>query len=714
MLPAQEFDFLRSINPFPVQESPSQPFEFAFTGGFNSPRSQFVDIDGDGDLDLFIQEQTGNLNQPGQLLFFENIGASANHEFQWRTDFYENIDIGGWYKFVDIDNDGDSDLIAESPFFRIRFYRNEGIVDSLKFVVAADTINDINGDLISVDANSIPAFADIDCDGDFDLFLGRQTGSITHYENVGLDDNGIPQFEFITNQFQDILIIGGGAQLRNQIPLASSKAHGANSLTFMDIDADQDLDLFWGDIFEPGIIFLENTGDCPNPDIKITVREYPTANPLLTGGFNIPGFADIDADNDYDMFVGVLGGVFSPTQNLAANFLYFQNLGSSRQPKFSLTSTQFISTLDIGANSIPAFVDIDNDGDLDLFLANEVDPTMEDPQRSHIYFFENKGTAGAPVLQLIDDDFLNLGPGFNYAPAFVDIDHDGDQDLFIGEWDGEINYYENTGSAELFKLVESIQNFGDIDVGNNNAPAFTDIDDDGDFDMFIGEFFGNINFYRNAGTASAPEFELEDTNYLDLNIGIGEYSYPEFMDLDLDGDQDLLVGSNTSGLLFFRNIGSKRGANFVRDTTFALAVQNRSTPALVDIDNDGDLDLFAGGIGGGLIFYENKEIVTSTETNPELPTIPQNIVLRQNYPNPFNAGTVIEFILSKRENVEITIYNIYGQEVRRLISQYYEAGTHRTFWNGSDERGNAAPSGFYIYRMRAGQFVQLRKLVLLR
>ena len=86
------------------------------------------------------------------------------------------------------------------------------------------------------------------------------------------------------------------------------------------------------------------------------------------------------------------------------------------------------------------------------------------------------------------------------APTFEDIDNDGDKDAFIGEFNGTILYYKNTGTAAspTFTVQTGAANpFNGVDVGRYSTPTFEDIDNDGDKDAFIGEFDGIINYYKN-------------------------------------------------------------------------------------------------------------------------------------------------------------------------------------------------------------------------
>jgi hypothetical protein len=88
--------------------------------------------------------------------------------------------------------------------------------------------------------------------------------------------------------------------------------------------------------------------------------------------------------------------------------------------------------------------------------------------------------------------------------------------------------------------------------------------------------------------------------------------------------------------------------------------------------------------------------------------------LYQNEPNPFNPRTLIRFSLARRGPVELTIYDVRGRAVRRLIDRPMDAGLHSVVWDGADNNGHRASSGIYWSQMRAGDYVSNRKLVLLK
>jgi hypothetical protein len=89
-------------------------------------------------------------------------------------------------------------------------------------------------------------------------------------------------------------------------------------------------------------------------------------------------------------------------------------------------------------------------------------------------------------------------------------------------------------------------------------------------------------------------------------------------------------------------------------------------------------------------------------------------MLYQNYPNPFNPVTVIHYDLPKLSKVELKIYNILGQEVRSLVSERQSAGHKSVEWNGRDQFGRSVGSGVYLYKIQAGDYVKVRKMLLLK
>jgi FG-GAP-like repeat len=571
------------VAPFAVLDTDGRPLELPFVGGFNAPRPQLVDADGDGDLDLFLQEVTG------RVALFERDGERDGlPRFVPRSPRYGDLDVGEWYRFADVDADGDLDLLAEQPFSYIKYYRNDGERGAYRFVPAADTLKDVDGSPIFSDRQNIPQLGDLDCNGRSDLLIGRLDGTVARYEAAGSDPEGAPAFRLVANEFEGIRIIG--QQVGPPMPLGPSM-HGANTMALADHDGDHDLDLFWGDFFEPGLLLIPNGGTCPQPNFRNRPVQFPVGSPLLTSGYNAPAFGDLSGDGRVDLVVGVLGGAYNPLRTSAEN-LYYLTRGDGGA--WEVRSRRLLPVLDIGSESVPAIADLDGDGDLDLTLSNKLDPS--DLQTSFVYPLENVGTAPRTAFRMRRP--LDLGRRFHAAPAFADLNGDGRLDVLLGQWGPRLAWYQGTPNG--FEAVDTA--LVTISRGSNTVPALGDLDGDEDLDLLVGESSGWLNYYRNVGDGRLPRFELVSDEF--ERIKIGRRSAPALTDLDGDGDLDLLVGSENDGLALFRNEGSPTLARFVRDSTFHIEAPVLAAPAAGDLDGDGDVDLVLGGAGGGLVYQE--------------------------------------------------------------------------------------------------------------
>ena len=135
---------------------------------------------------------------------------------------------------------------------------------------------------------------------------------------------------------------------------------------------------------------------------------------------------------------------------------------------------------------------------------------------------------------------LDNSGGFS-SPVFVDIDDDNDLDCFNGLGSGQTAFYENTGTQSFpaFASWYYANAFGIFDVGNNAKPAFVDIDSDGDFDLYMGEIGFRILFFRNT-SATTPNFNYISDNPDGIS-GLGSNVTPVLIDIDDDNDFDVDV-----------------------------------------------------------------------------------------------------------------------------------------------------------------------------
>jgi hypothetical protein len=293
------------------------------------------------------------------------------------------------------------------------------------------------------------------------------------------------------------------------------------------------------------------------------------------------------------------------------NAVDFLTLENNAAPLFNI---------DVGENAYPSFADIDNDNDLDLLIGTA---------SGELKLFINDGNSLTPdFIQLASSNTLltEFASSFHSSPSFVDIDNDGDQDLFIGDSDGFIRLIRNTstGSSLSYQQSAASENpFSGIDAGSLAKISFVDIDGDRDLDAFISNSLGNIRFFLNSGTASNPSFSEKLMNENPLYTIKGYFSVvTTFIDIDKDDDYDLVLGNTAGSLVLYENTGSANAALFEISTAennpfLDFAVKGASVPVFVDIDGDSDLDLFVGDINGQIAFSKNVAGITLTIDNSD-------------------------------------------------------------------------------------------------
>lgn len=639
--------YQREIPTPPATDSLGQ-VPYPFLGGISSPKAAVVDIDNDGDLDLFL------LRTDGQLNFFRNAGTPVVYHFALEKENLVDTLAGTWFRFADIDGDGKKDLFCDNGAAGMRYYQNATV--NLSQTPAFSLISPAFQNIVTEFIN-IPAFTDIDNDGDLDFFAGRVSGTLAFYRNDGTAAS--PNFVHITDSYDSLSTFETAPPCTANVvspplpeftPLtslftqtnlsrSSSSGHGANSIDFADINADGDYDFFWGDINNINLYFFENQG---TPAVSDLVKSSNCYLPFETNGFNTPSFGDLDGDGDQDLLVS------SFNQGTAKNNLTFlRNVGTAFSSSFSVVTQNLLRGIDVGVFAFTQLVDIDADCDKDLILGSA---------RGRLFFFRNAGNGAAPSFELVSTSFggITLGSSITVIPSFVDIDSDGDFDLFLGRDDvfpAEVSFYRNIGSPQFPNYTLEVSRYLGLEFNTNPVFAFADIDADGDLDLFVGEwrFTGNANvrFYRNEGSAQSAAFVLEQPQLIPPASRI--QTIPALTDYEGDGDLDLFVGSRDGTIQFFQNDGTPDTFNFtpVAGSYAGIDVGFWAAPCFTDIDGDGDPDLFVGTEEGGVFFYRNTAPppFLPGDLNGDAAATPPDVVLLLNavfvgtcLPAPFRAG----------------------------------------------------------------------------
>ena len=603
----------------------------------DSHASDFADLDGDGDADAIVSDMFGNLN------YWQDIGSLVSI-LVFVGDISPGIDVGYYITptLVDLDGDGDLDILVGDYYGRLSYLENTGSETSPAFTLRNGSANPFNG--VDLGEYSAPSFVDLDGDGDLDLVVGDATGRLSYFQNntvrgqtiqvtvlaqseppvltgfgpsITFDGdivNGAPQLLDADVNFTDGDGDSGGGTLTLSGLLAEDRVGVRNEGT----GAGQ-IGLSGSDVTFGGVVIGTLTG---GSGTTLTVTFNGAATPVAIEAL-IQNLTYANVSN-------------SPTASRTLALNVTDAAGNSvGLPDFDQASNYVsganpfaIFTFDFFAG--PAFADLDGDGDLDGVVG---------AQYGDLRYVQNTGSATAPVFTLRTgpaNPFGSVSVGYSSRPAFADLDGDGDQDLLVGEADGTLNYFLNTGSAGLpaFTPISGLANpFNGVDVGAYSLPTFVDLDGDGDLDAVVGEKDGVLNYFQNTGTSGLPVFSQLSglANPFD-GIDVGAYGAPAFADLDGDGDLDLVVGEALGKLLYFHNTGSATAPQFVQRTGGANPFNGAdvgffSTPAFADLDGDGDLDLVVGAYDRSLTYFVNN-------TTTYVPTITVTVLTQD---EPFNV-----------------------------------------------------------------------------
>ncbi len=522
----------------------------------------FVDIDGDGDFDAFIGEWGGGIK------YYQNDGDANRAQFTEydERDFsnpFRSIDVGRYSipSFVDIDGDKDLDAFIGNWDDKLEFYRNTGT----RYKAVYDHVKDINNPFndLNLGDGLAPVFADIDKDGDQDVLLGMWNGRVKYFRNIGSAYE--PEFR----------PAAGAAN-----PLFRVKLQRAVSPVLVDIDLDGDLDAFVGE--DSGMIhYYHNNGSADTPRIFGIDRMPEIFEEVSVSDKLALSLVDLDADNDLDLVIG----------ERYQTYRYYLNTGSEGKPKFDLANeaSNPLGKIVVAGTAPPVFVDIDNDYDLDLFLG-QYDGTVA------YYRNEGTRAKPEFELIGRGNPLRKFDVGNNAVPAFADLDGDGDLDVLIGGRSGAHLYLRNKGKADnpKFQLRKGTKDpFDRFEFGAKFAPLFSDPDDDGDYDLLYGTENGTVGYYRNfAVEKNQPKqalFELRSEVYVQndaenpyAHLGAGAESSLALSDLDGDGDVDLVIAADEGVIQFYENTDPSPVA--VDDYTLAAKDQYKITQRVMDND----------------------------------------------------------------------------------------------------------------------------------
>lgn len=562
---------------------------------------------------------------------------------------------------------------------------------------------------------SSPVWGDYDNDGDLDLYVAYSDwGFWTMGPDVFYRNNG-------NGTFTDVTKKAGLEKNKGACPHAS----------FLDYDNDGYLDLYLCNSTEVDdrILLYHNNGDGTFTDV--------TEN----AGINIDwfswssGFADYDNDGDLDIYI-TLGrknnvfyenngdGTFSDATDKAglgddsreANVasgdydndgdmdIYIANGIAANKPTVLYhnngdgTFTDVANKAGVNDNRSEhtvAFFDYDNDGDLDIYKVGGISPS---------YLYRNNGDGTFTDVANKAGVWLSNGERLTVA----DYDNDGYMDIFVMQWNKPRILYHNNGDGTFTDVAKEV---GVNAQGKAGGCAFADYDNDGNLDLYVANIGGTDALYRN---------NSNDNNWLHIKaIGIRSNK----------GGVGARVMVRAGELSMIREInpGCSRGYNVLTayfglgQNTKAESVEIRWPSGQVDVYNSINanqritvkegVSWRRGFVGEGAVRKMGRIPTTFGEI--------KRSALLQNFPNPFNPETWIPYQLAEPVEVTIRIYSQSGQLVRTLRLGHKKAGiylskSHTGYWDGRNEASEFVASGVYFYQLEGGDFCQSRRMAVLK
>jgi hypothetical protein len=534
----------------------------------------------------------------------------------------------------DIDNDGDLDVITFDIFSgsRMLYHKNMsmekyGTCDSLTFQVANECWGYATEDALN---NTYTLFDT--CQGNInnpELLPESIPNDSRHSGScelcIDLDGDGDKEFIVGDISFNNLTMLTNGGTTTKASFIKKDTAFPAhNSSTtpldltifpcpyYVDVDNDGIKDL----LVSPNaanacenfksIVFYKNTGANNFPVFEYKQSDLLQDNMIDVGEGAYPVFFDYNHDGLYDLLIGNYG--YYGKSNFEHKIALFKNVGTTTQPQFELITRDYQNLSTSGlVNMIPAFGDLDGDGDDDLIIGD---------YSGFLYYYQNIAPTGAeaqftllqPKLKSSKNRIIDVGDFA--APQIIDVDHDGKNDLIIGARNGKVAYYHNNGTG-------------------TTVPSFDS----------VSHFWGEVNVIH--------------TSY---NLA---YAQPFLFKDDISGSTKLLVGSQDGCLHLYDNIDNNLNGKFnLVDTSYQQIFQGtRSAPFGADIDHDGYMDLVVGNYQGGVSLYKgsSKNVIGIKE---------QDNLLHFNFdlfPNPSTMNVTIRITNEYNKTYVVEIYNMMGQ-----------------------------------------------------
>ncbi len=444
-----------------------------------SDLAAFADFDGDGDLDIFANGVSGQM-EFHKNHSVENYGICDSLIFTLDTTYtLPLISSPGKESILALDNDGDSDkdLLLNKDGYNgyLHYYENTGTPQTANFVLFDDSFPSYNipANLLY---NASPFYIDVNNDNKKDLLVSphlpysENINNVEYYQNITM--TGVNNFNFVNHNFlgDNMIDVGAGANVQ-----------------FFDADKDGLQDLIIGNYSRKEIYgsdtsslsYYRNTGTAANPAYQFITNDFANTHSLGILGL-APTFCDLDGDGDDDMLIGSSSG------NI---LLYTNTAGAGNPANFVLTNNNLLTVPAV--YSTPQLFDVNQDGLTDLICGTKL---------GKIYYYENTGTASNPVFFLISNFWggVNVTASafdiYGYSTPFIYLKN-GSLELLVGSLRGFIYHYGNISGnlGGTFTLLDTL--YGNIYEPIHATVSGTDINGDGTMDLAVGNYAGGLTIY---------------------------------------------------------------------------------------------------------------------------------------------------------------------------------------------------------------------------